>query len=104
MRDAARETTRDLPIHEILARFELGDFAGALVAAGQLLDEERVPVLVVEPGEVGALPADDFHAALLGIIDGERTIEDVLDASGMSMIDGLRAICELAERGLVVLR
>jgi hypothetical protein len=34
----------------------------------------------------------------------ERTVEEIVEASGLSMLDALRTICQLAERGVLALR
>jgi hypothetical protein len=41
---------------------------------------------------------------VLGLVDGQRNVEELVEASGLSMLDAFRAMCELAERGLLVLR
>jgi hypothetical protein len=102
--DAARNTARDLPIHEILLRFELGDFTGALVVAGRLLDDERVPVIALDVSGVAMLAEGPAQRAILELVDGARTVEEIVDASGLSMLDAFRALCQLAERDVLTLR
>lgn len=104
MREAAREMARRLPIQEILARFEFGDFTGALAVAGKLLDERRVPVLTIDLVEVDRDAMSQDEETILALVDGRRSVEEVVEASGLSMLDAFRAMCELAERGLLVLR
>ena len=103
-REAAKQTARELPIHEILLRFELGDYIGALAAAGRLLDDDRVPVITVDVPYVGMLAVGRDQQIVLELVDGKRTIEEILEASGLSILDAFRTICQLAERGVLVLR
>ncbi len=102
-KETARKTARLLPIQEILARFEFGDYRGALAVAGKLLDEGAVPVLTVSSREMDGVVLGADELTLLAVIDGHRTVEEILDASGLLMIDAFRALCEMAEKGLVVL-
>jgi hypothetical protein len=103
LRETARRTARVEPIQEILARFELGDYTGALSVAARLLDEGRVPVVTVASRELDGVFLGSRELALLHVIDGRRNVEEVVEASGMEMIDAFRALCEMAEKGLVVL-
>jgi hypothetical protein len=103
LRETARRTARVEPIQEILARFELGDYTGALAVAARLLDDGRVPVVTMASRDLDGVVLGVQELALLQVIDGRRNVEEVLDASGMQMIDAFRALCEMAEKGLVVL-
>jgi hypothetical protein len=103
MREAAQQTARDLPIQEILLRFELGDYTGALVVAGRLLDEDRVPFVTVDVPDVAMLAVGQDQRTILELVDGERTLEEIVEASGLSMLDAFRTICQLAERGVFAL-
>ena len=103
LRETARRTARVEPIQEILARFELGDYTGALAVAARLLDDGRVPVLTATSRELDGVVLGGRELTLLGAIDGRRNVEEVIQASGMHMLDAFRALCEVAEKGLVVL-
>ena len=103
LRETGKRTTRVLPIQEILARFEMGDYLGALSVAGRLLDAGGVPVVTASSRDLDGVSLAANELTLLEAIDGRRTLEEVLVASGLLMVDAFRALCELAEKGLVVL-
>ena len=94
----------DLPIQELLARFELGDYLGALAVADTLLDDRRKPELLLSADDLKEVSLDHRAGFLLSLIDGTASLEAVLDASGMPMIDALRIFCELVEKKIVALR
>ncbi len=83
-------------------KFEVGDHLGALATAEALLDSHLVPTALrpFDPAEA----LDPTAALLLGFVDGRTTLERVLDASEMPMLDALRALCDLVEWGVVALR
>jgi hypothetical protein len=92
------------PIDELLYRFSMGDFKGALAVAEALLDEERIPIVMVPPDLLVHMRLDHREAFLVSFIDGQSSLDAVLQASGMPMLEGLRAICELIEKKIIGLR
>lgn len=92
------------PIHELLYRFDVGDHRGALAAAEALLDGSLVPAIVVPHELLTSMPLDSSSALLLSCIDSSSTLEVVLEKSGLPMLDALRAICDLVDARVVVLR
>jgi hypothetical protein len=99
----SRRTETDLtPLHELLYKFEVGDHLGALATAEALLDAHLVPTALrpFDPPE----PLDATALLLLTFVDGRTTLERVLDASEIPMLDALRALCDLVEGGVVALR
>jgi len=90
------------PLHELLYKFEVGDHLGALATAEALLDAHLVPTALhaFEPPET----LDPTALLLLTFVDGRTTLERVLDASEIPMLDALRALCDLVEWGVVALR
>jgi hypothetical protein len=99
----ARHVARELaPLHELLYKFEVGDHLGALATAEALLDACLVPTALrpFDPPEA----LDSTALLLLTFVDGRTTLERVLDASEIPMLDGLRALCDLVEWGVVALR
>lgn len=92
------------PIEELLYRFEVGDHKGALAAAESLLDQRLVPTLVVSWELVPALGLAPDAVLLLTVVDGRASLEQVLEASGMPLLDALRALCVLLDERVVALR
>jgi hypothetical protein len=92
------------PLHELLYRFEVGDHKGALAAAETLLDRSLVPMVLVPQELLPALALDPRAALLVSCIDGATSLEAVLEASTMPMLEALRALCELLEQRVVTLR
>ena len=92
------------PIQEVLARFELGDFLGALAVAGELLDDGRVPTVIVSRDQLHAFRLEDREELIVSLIDGKTSLEVVLENTGLPMIDALRTLCELVEKRVVALR
>jgi len=60
-------------------------------------------VLTATSRELDGVVLGGRELTLLGAIDGRRNVEEVIQASGMHMLDAFRALCEAAEKGLVVL-
>jgi hypothetical protein len=90
------------PVDELLYRLSVGDNAGALDAAQALFDTRRIPVLVLPLQTMTALFG--YRAdLLLSCIDGATPLSDVIDASGMEMLDALRALGELLAENVIAL-
>ena len=99
---ALREVRPDVLIRELLARFEAGDYLGALAASDAVLDPGGI--LLPTPAAVGAKRARALSPAgaqILLLADRRATLEEVVYASGLPMLDALRCICELVEAGLL---
>ncbi len=92
------------PLEELLYRFEVGDHKGALSAAETLLDQRLVPTIVVPRDLLSAIGLEPTAVLLLTFIDGRASLETVLETSGVPMIEALRALCDLLEQRVVVLR
>ena len=61
-----------------------------------LVQLTRVPMLTVSGPELGTLLLSPEKATILALVDGKRTIEDILVASGSGKLEGLRTLAELA--------
>ncbi len=114
-------------------RFAVGDYSGALAAAEGVLEgapahpaaqhvasECRAtlshmytarlgsltqrPVLAVPPDQVRWLSLDHRAGFLLSLMDGQLSLEEILDVSAMSPIDALRILASLVEQGVIALR
>ncbi|HEX3345423.1 MAG TPA: hypothetical protein VHS09_12655 [Polyangiaceae bacterium] len=91
-------------VHELLYRFAVGDEAGAIAAAGLLLDGRRVPALTVSLDVLDELELDHRAALVLAQVDGTTPLSELLGESCLSKGDALRTLCELVERRILVLR
>lgn len=69
-----------------------------LAALGGVLS---VPHLVVAIDRVASLPLEPQAAFVLSRIDGESSVEDVIDMSGLARRDTLRILHELLEQGII---
>lgn len=117
-------------LERVRARFEVGDYSGALVIAEGMLDEDpkhlaakcyadscramlrqmylarigdKAGVLRVtlDPDEIRELALDHRAGFLLSCIDGASTIDEILDVSGMQPLDALRILYELIQEGVI---
>ena len=91
-------------IHEILYRLEMGDEAGAVAAVGVLLDGRLVPALTVSFDVQGELQLDPRAVVFLARVDGATPLSRVLRDCGLGDVWGVRTLCDLVERRLLVLR
>jgi hypothetical protein len=117
-------------LDKVRARFEVGDFSGALVLAEAMLEEDprhlaakcyadscramlrqmylarigdKASVLrqVMDSEEVKTLQLDHRAGFLFSLADGVNTIDEILDVSGMPALDALRILYELIQEGVV---
>ena len=117
---------------EMLERFALDDFTGALRVAqlvlGQRPDDaealriaaeserrleqlytarlgglHRVPRVGVAETDIRWLGLDSRAAFLLSRVDGTHTLEELVDVSGMPRVDALKTLVELQELGAIAL-
>lgn len=65
---------------------------------------DRVPVVVVPRERLRWLSLDHRAGFLLSRIDGASTVEDILDVSGMPMLDALRILAELVTKQVIAFR
>ncbi|MEO8800348.1 MAG: hypothetical protein ABI551_20820 [Polyangiaceae bacterium] len=120
-------------VGEMRDRFSLGDYSGALVVAESILEAEakhpealqvaqhcrrvlaqmyvarigpltRVPVVAVPRDQLRWLSIDHRAGFLLSHVDGVSTLEMILDVSGMSPLDALRILFELAQQRVITFK
>jgi hypothetical protein len=93
-------------VHEILYRFALGDWAGAIAAADLLLEGRRVPALCLPLDFLQELEVElDYKAyLLLAQVDGKTPLSEVLAHSFLSYGDALHTFCSLVEQRIILLR
>jgi hypothetical protein len=113
---------------EMIDRYALGDFTGALLAAELVLGKQadhveakkcaascrerlghlhlsrlggamRVPRVAVDGSEVRWLGLDHRAGFLLSRVDGASTIEELVDLSGMARHEALKVLVELMDAG-----
>lgn len=121
------------PAEDMLERLELGDLAGALRIAEDILtmrcDDleakrvawecreklaelyvdrlgtlDAVPLVIMSGDELRAVSLDHRAGFLLSHVDGLSSLEMILDVSGMPRLDALRILVELVQKRVVALR
>ena len=126
-------TPRENPLVEMEERFALGDYSGALLVGEAILEEDstnavaqsyvvscrdmlakmyiarigpldRAPVVLVPPGQLKWLSLDHRAGFVLALVDGMSSLEVILDLSGMSQLDTLRILYELAAQNVIGFR
>jgi hypothetical protein len=127
------ERTIEDPVAEMRERFSLGDYTGALEMSELILAEEpgnmqaaecgancrsvlesmytarlgpldRVPLVVVPRTQMRWLSMDHRAGFILSLIDGQSSVEMILDVSGMPKLDALRILHELVQQKIVAFR
>ena len=121
------------PIIDMRERFSLGDYSGALVVAESILEEdpsdaealkcsescrrvleqmyttrigslERVPFVAVPQEQLRWLNIDHRAGFVLSHVDGNCSLEQILDVSGMPTLDTLRILYELLQQRVIGFR
>ena len=64
-------------------------------------DLERQPALARPLHELGAAPISPRAAFLLSRVDGQLSIDEILDVSGMPRLEAYRYLCQLFLRGIL---
>jgi hypothetical protein len=117
---------------EMLDRFALGDFSGALLAAEIVLGKDpkhaeaqrcaascrdrlsdmhlsrlgganKIPQIAIAGSEVRWLGLDHRAGFLLSRVDGRSTIDELVDLSGMARHEALKILVELVDGGALSL-
>ena len=91
-------------IDELLYRFSVGDYIGALDAAQSLFDEEPVPIVVLAPHVAEVMPLTHREEYVLSFIDGRATLDDIVHQCGLPMLDAVGAVCGLLDKRVIALR
>ncbi|MBK8690914.1 MAG: hypothetical protein IPN17_01045 [Deltaproteobacteria bacterium] len=118
---------------EMIDRFELGDFTGALSLAETLLEIDRtdpearriaetsrtrlraiyvgrlgaldqVPVMMIPHAELRWLALDHRAGFVLSLVDGTSSIEEIIDVSTMPQLEVLRTLYNLLSQNVISLR
>ncbi len=121
------------PMQDMRERFSLGDYSGALVVAESILEEDpnnveasqcvvscrmvleqmytarigpldRVPFIAVPPEQLRWLNIDHRAGFVLSHVDGNCSLEQILDVSGMPALDALRILYELLQQRVIGFR
>jgi hypothetical protein len=129
---AAIEEAPEPSAEEMQERYAVGDFTRALEIAEALLlrrpDDastrrcaqncrdvltqmfaarigplDQVMTVIISPHEVQWLSLDHRAGFLLSLVDGQSTVDEILDISGMSRLDALKIIHQLVEQQVVSL-
>jgi hypothetical protein len=117
-------------VQDMHARYAVGDFTGALEIAEAILQKrpddaatrryaqncrdvltqmfaakigplDQVMQVVISAQEVQWLSLDHRAGFLLSLVDGQSTVDEILDISGMSRLDALKIIHQLVEQHIV---
>lgn len=120
------------PGREMNDRFAMGDFSGALEKARQILESDpldrearamasrceevlldmyssriacmhRTVRTVMGPDQLRWLSLDHRAGFLLSLVDGQSSVEDLLDLCGMPRLEALRLICNLVDQRVIEL-
>lgn len=62
---------------------------------------DQVISVVISPEEIQWLALDHRAGFLLSLVDGQSTVDEILDISGMTRLDALKIIFDLTERQVV---
>jgi hypothetical protein len=118
---------------EMVDRFELGDFTGALSLAETLMEIDRtdaearriadtsrtrlraiyigrlgaldqVPVMMIPHAELRWLALDHRAGFVLSLVDGTSSIEEIIDVSTMPQLEVLRTLYNLLSQSVISLR
>jgi hypothetical protein len=121
------------PLQEMRERYSLGDYSGALVVAESILEDdpqhaealkceascrqvleqmyttrigplERVPFVAVPQEQLRWLNLDHRAGFVLSHVDGNCSLEQILDVSGMPPLDALRILFELLQQRVIGFR
>lgn len=84
-------------IYEMLACFEAGDFLGALSVSDDVLGAQAIVSRGI-PRRPG-MPMSSRAAYVLSLAQENGTLEELVYATGLPMLDALRSVCELVEMG-----
>jgi hypothetical protein len=118
------------PVVEMRERFSLGDYTGALQVAEAILEDtpgeeqalrcaedcravlvkmytarigslEKVPIVMIARNQLRWLTIDHRAGFVLSHVDGNSTLEQILDVSGMPPLDALRILYELVQQRII---
>jgi hypothetical protein len=64
---------------------------------------DQIISVMVSPEEVQWLALDHRAGFLLSLVDGQSTVDEILDISGMTRLDALKILHDLAEQQVVKL-
>jgi hypothetical protein len=122
----------DPRLGEARDRYAMGDYSGALVIAEAILQSDasndqaqryvdncrqvlqqmfsaklgpltQRPEVVVADDRLRWLSLDHRAGFLLSLIDGNSTVEELLDISGMPRFEALRTLCDLLDQNVITL-
>jgi hypothetical protein len=71
--------------------------------SARLAPLERTVTVAVSPEQIRWLSLDHKSGFLLSLVDGNSSIEELLDISGMPRLDALRILSTLAQQKVIAL-
>lgn len=88
-----------LRIYDMIECFDACDYLGALAVSDDVFDHRAT----VTPGAARRANAlmSARAAFVLSLVEDGGSLEDLVYATGLPMLDALKCVCELVERGLL---
>ena len=71
--------------------------------AARIGPRRQIPRIAMTANEMTALSLDHRSGFLLSLVDGNCTIDDLLDVSGMPRLEALKILCDLLDHGVLAL-
>ncbi len=71
---------------------------------GRLGSRKHVPFTRMSRDEALRVPLDHWAGFVLSLVDGDASVDDIIDASSIPEIEALRLLCELREQGIIDVR
>jgi hypothetical protein len=125
-------TTQDSVVQDMRERYSVGDFTGALVIAESILEAspadpdamryaqscrdvlmqmycarlgplDQVVIVSVPSDQIRWLSLDHRAGFILSLVDGDSSVEEVLDICGMPRLEALRMLFMLLEQRVIAL-
>lgn len=86
-------------IYDMIECFEDRDYLGALAVSDDVFGHRAI----VTPGSARRANAlmSSRAAFVLSLVEDGGSLEDLVYATGLPMLDALKCVCELVERGLI---
>jgi hypothetical protein len=88
---------------DVASRFRQGDFHGAMLSAMHALDSLPSPVLSVSYTYMARAPLSSTERLVVALVDGTSSLEEIFDASGLGLLEGIEVVSRLLELGVIAL-
>jgi hypothetical protein len=85
----------------LLDCFRRADYLGVLSLADRVVADKRPIRCLVPDEQLRSLTLDHREGFILSLVDGRSSLETILDASAMPVLDALRIVCELFDARII---